>query len=280
MKIVKLKGGLGNQMFQYAFGQAWGQDVVYDASFFEKKRRERKVEIRQYELVFFNVSAQLLSKQQMKKYKKNNLLLSLFGIKTKLPLITEKTNLTYQPELLKEKEGIADGYFQCPKYFENIREKLLEDFTPKAKPNAQNSALLEDMAQTNSVSVHIRRGDYLNFTDVFHICDIDYYTKAIEYIASKTQNPKFYFFSNDMDWVRQNIACRFEHKYVDINRGQDSVWDMWLMKNCKHNIIANSSFSWWGAWLNENKEKIVVAPKKWYANGWTTEIVVQGWHRL
>lgn len=280
MKIVKLKGGLGNQMFEYAFGQAWSEDVVYDASFFEKKRNPKKVVARVYELGFFDISPKLLNKKEMKKYKKNRLFLSLFGVQTKLPVIKEEENMKFQPALLKTEQGIMDGYFQCAEYFEHIRAKLLKDFTPKLKPNKQNTAILKDICQTNSVSVHIRRGDYLNFTNIYHICNADYYQKAMDYIAGKQKNPKFFFFSEDMEWVKQNIFCPFACEYVDINRGANSVWDMWLMKNCKHNVIANSSFSWWGAWLNENSNKIVIAPKEWLVDGRTTDIVPKEWLRM
>ena len=115
-----------------------------------------------------------------------------------------------------------------------------------------------------SVGIHVRRGDYLNIPLYSGICDLPYYTRAIEYIKSKSKNPKFYIFSNDMEWCKINLPVE-NAVFVEANTGINSIFDMILLSSCKYNIIANSSFSWWGAWLNKNK-KAVIAPTKWYNN--------------
>ena len=138
------------------------------------------------------------------------------------------------------------------------------------------------MQLNNSVSIHVRRGDYLNgyyFETLGKICDIDYYKRAIALINKEVNDPYFYIFSDDPGYVAENLKIE-NATYVDFNRGRDSWQDMYLMSQCKHNIIANSTFSWWGAWLNTNLNKIVIAPNRWFANMDNDEIVLPEWIRL
>ena len=280
MKIVKIMGGLGNQMFQYAFGQLLGKDVCYDLSWFEYSKNSKNVTHRNYELDFFDIQIKKLTKKQAKKYKKNNKLLSLLGIKTSLKKINESPAGVYNPKLLNEKEGVFEGFFQCAQYYEPIREQLLKDFTPVVKISNDNQKILELIHQNNSVSLHVRRGDYLNLQHIHGLCDLSYYEKAIDYIAQHIEHPYFFLFSDDIEWVKENLKINHPYTIVNINSGSNSPWDIWLMKHCKHNIIANSSFSWWGAWLNENTEKIVIAPQKWNVTNTSTDIIPQEWKRI
>ena len=280
MKIVKLSGGLGNQMFQYAFGQALGNETVYESSWFEKTKGNSDITQRSFELNFFKCTPHILEPNDFKKLKKNNKFLILFGIKTKHKKITEKPFNVYNPKLLKITKGIFEGYFQCAQYYDSVREQLLKDFTPRAKINEDNQKILELIQKTNSVSLHVRRGDYLKLQHIHGLCDISYYEKAIDYIALHTVNPHFFLFSDDIKWVKENLKINHPFTVVNINSGKNSPWDMWLMKNCKHNIIANSSFSWWGAWLNENPQKIVIAPQKWTTSNTSTDIIPHEWKRI
>ncbi len=144
--------------------------------------------------------------------------------------------------------------------------------------NDENRLLMQKMSAENSVAIHVRRGDYKNSR--FTLLDIEtYYLKAIEKIKEQVKNPKFYIFSNDIDFVKTHFSkMDIDSEIVDINSGQQSFMDMVLMSNCKHNIIANSSFSWWSAWLNENPDKIVIAPKKWYSqNIPMNDMIPNGW---
>ena len=147
--------------------------------------------------------------------------------------------------------------------------------------------ILNEIENSNSISIHIRRGDYMspeNYNMYGCIATPTYYKKAIKVIEEKVENPTFFVFSNDMDWVKKNIQINSRVFYIDINSGNGSYKDMQLMSNCKHNIIANSSFSWWGAWLNENKNKIVIAPKKWInredVDSDKIELFCEGWTLL
>ena len=280
MNIVELIGGIGNQMFQYAFGQLLEEDIFYDLSWFEYSKKSKNVTQRNYELDFFDIQIKKLTRKEAKKYKKNNKLLLLFGIKTKHKKIIEKPFNVYNPELLKISKGIFEGYFQCAQYVEPIRKQLLKDFTPRNKINLENKKVLEQILSTNSVSLHVRRGDYVKLQHIHGLCDILYYEKSIEFISKKIKNPHFFLFSDDIEWVKENLKINYPYTIVDINSGSNSPWDIWLMKHCKHNIIANSSFSWWGAWLNENPEKIVIAPQNWTIDNNNTDIIPTNWERI
>ena len=278
MKIVKLMGGLGNQMFQYAFGQVLGKNTYYDLSWFNKVRNSQNATIREYELDFFQCTPNIISEKEIKK-QKTNLLFKILGIKNNIPDIHEEKYNIYEPELLKHKEGIFEGYFQAAQYYMDIRPQLLKDFVPRQKPNKINGELLKKIQSVNSVSIHVRRGDYVQLQTLHGLCDLDYYKKAVHLIKEKVKNPHFFLFSDDISWVTENLKIDAPFTIVDNNKGREAAWDMWLMKNCQHNIIANSSFSWWGAWLNENLNKIVVAPKQWFVKR-KTDIVPDDWERI
>lgn len=266
MTIIKLMGGLGNQMFQYAFGIAIGGKVKYDASWFDKTRGNPDVTQREYELDFWNINPKLVNTSK------------IFGFIKRKHIIENPFNV-YNPKLLQIKSGCIEGYFQVARYYDSIREQLLKDFVPRQKPTPQNQKILDLIHETNSVSLHVRRGDYVKLQHIHGLCDLDYYARAIKFIAEHITSPHFFIFSDDPQWVTDNLKLDFPCTVVDINHGRDSVWDMWLMANCKHNIIANSSFSWWGAWLNQNPNKIVVAPAQWFADGQLTDIVPPTWQR-
>lgn len=141
------------------------------------------------------------------------------------------------------------------------------------------------MRGENSVSVHIRRGDYVTksrYNKTYAHCTVKYYENAVDYIAKKFPNPHIYIFSDDTDWIKENIKFPYETEYVTHNIGQNSFEDIRLMSNCKHNVIANSTFSWWGAWLNQNSEKIVVCPDVWFQDSRIvqTDIYPKEWIRI
>ena len=269
MKIVRLMGGMGNQMFQYAFGVLLGRNTVYDTSWFNDVKNVPTATQREYELGFWNINPKLIDKLKKK----------FFGL-FKIKKYYEIPENIYNPDLLKIKNGIFEGYFQVAQYYDSIRGILLKDFIPRNKPNSKNKRTLDLIHKTNSVSIHVRRGDYIKLQQVHGLCDLDYYNKSIKHIAKNIKQPYFFVFSDDIQWVKDNLKINFPCEFIDFNHGRDSTWDMWLMANCKHNIIANSSFSWWGAWLNQNPDKIVIAPKQWFANGTKTDIVPQNWKRM
>lgn len=173
------------------------------------------------------------------------------------------------------------GYWQTERYFYPIRWEILKAFTfPSFEPGSKNESLGKELQQENSVALHIRRGDYLEIGNTSGICTIDYYKKAIAHIKEKVSPKVYSVFSDDIDWCIGQfgaIISDSDIRYVNWNKGKESFRDMQLMSLCKHNIIANSSFSWWGAWLNQNPEKIVIAPSLWMnSEGWS-EIIPDDW---
>jgi hypothetical protein len=179
----------------------------------------------------------------------------------------EKNAFIYDPAFFDIGRNVnIFGYFQSEKYFKFIRKDILNIFKFKGASDPNYLEVVRKIQASNSVSVHIRRGDYvLNKTaNAFHgVLSIAYYKKALNHIKANVAKPKIFLFSDDPEWVRKNFSFIGRFDLVDFNRGELSYRDMELMSLCKHNIIANSSFSWWGAWLNLNKDKIVIAPKKW-----------------
>lgn len=158
------------------------------------------------------------------------------------------------------------GYWQSEKYFKDISNIIKRELKFKDFNDEKNMHIRHKILGTNSISVHIRRGDYLMNPFISTVCTKKYYLDAIELIKNKVHDPIFYFFSDDIKWVKENLKTNNNSIYIDWNKGEKSWIDMNLMSLCKHNIIANSSFSWWGAWLNDNLNKIVIAPNKWSNN--------------
>jgi hypothetical protein len=179
-----------------------------------------------------------------------------------------KEDPLYHPEVL-ELSGWAyySGYWISEEYFKEVENEVRDSFKFKGKLVHKNKDVAERIYNCNSVSIHIRRGDYLE-TDMNrkiygNICTLNYYEKAIAKIHQKVENPSFFIFSNDIDWCRENLEV-INAEYIDWNTGDDSFRDMQLMSLCKSNILANSTFSWWGAWLNVNKEKNVLVPSRFF----------------
>lgn len=277
--IIKLQGGLGNQMFQWAFGKAFeaktGQKVYFDDYEYNTKNPFRK-----FELEKFNITVPIKNPLR-KKHRIKRVLREL------IPTGTLKSKINIEPilvvqNLVKEELCIAyeetlfninppayiEGFFQNLNYFSAIEGEIRKDFTLKLTLNDENTKMLEKIKNSESISLHIRRSDYLSSTNTFECCSIEYYKKALEKLLQEkgVKNPVLFIFSDDYDWVKENINFAYETNYVNINDWNGAVFDLELMKNCKHNIIANSTFSWWGAWLNENPDKMVIAPKPWFIN--------------
>jgi hypothetical protein len=267
MIIVKLNGGLGNQMFQYAIGKHLAikrnTRLKLDLSFFETQT------LRSYQLDVFCIAEEILTAREYLHYfpqPSSNIFKNIWrGLIKKLygyEMILEK-HFNFQPQILNLKGNVyLDGYWQSEKYFKEVENTIracfrLKEGTPKAKDT------IDKIKECNAVAIHFRRGDYVDNTTtnkVHGTCSPEYYQKAITFIADKIKEPVFFIFSDDLNWVKNNFQIAYEHYFVEEYEGHR---DMELMSLCKHNIIANSSFSWWGAWLNENPDKIVIAPMKW-----------------
>lgn len=293
-KIVKFNGGLGNQMFQYAFALSledkFDTKVYMDMSWFEDVKTHTNVVARTFGLDVFNTKCQAASKEDLNKViypnfksKFTKTIAKFFPDRFDVNFIREKNPYLVNKNLLKYPNYFYyEGYFQNEDYFKHLRKRLLEEFSLKEELDERNKEVLEKIKQTNSVSVHIRRGDYVTLETVKTVhgtCGKEYYENAIKYISKKVENPHFFFFSDDIEWVKAQMELDFPYTIVDFNK-EKGYFDLELMRNCKHNITANSSFSWWGAWLNENPEKIVIAPKRWTLKKQSCKIVPSDWVKI
>lgn len=293
MIAVTLIGGLGNQMFQYALGRKLAIEnntqLLLDLSFLKTKASGYTQ--RNFELDVFNIHADILSDNELLKFNathKNKFTRKLYKILPFLnnyKIVREKGH-HFQPNLLKINGNcLFYGFWQSEKYFTEIRDVLKNDFSPKNAPSEENQLIIQKISACHSVSLHVRRGDYVNLKDAnnFHgICGLDYYSQAIEHIKKNIDNPVFFIFSDDVNWCKENIQTEFPTYFVEHNTGSNSFEDIRLMSLCKHNITANSSFSWWGAWLNGNPKKIVIAPKKWFKDTSvnTQDLIPENWQRI
>lgn len=273
MKIVKILGGLGNQMFQYALFVALqeqfpNEKILTDTSYFKTYHVHNGLEL---ERVFGLSLPQATFRElicltyPVKWFKLSR------AIRKYLPKrnteCTEAKDYSFNKEVFAPRSLYYDGYWQNYEYFKSCMSVLKEKFTFNLPINAQSRQLLDRLnLDNNNISVHIRRGDYLKAPNYSGLCGIEYYTKTIKYIKDKIKSPVFYIFSDDINWCKENIAPILgtsSYQFVDWNKGSDSPLDMLLMSKCHHNIIANSSFSWWSACLNTHSDKIVCAPEKW-----------------
>lgn len=288
MKIVKYIGGLGNQMFIYAFSVAlreiFRQEILVDTHYYKSRNFHNGLEIERIFGIHLT-EAKLSDKLKMSWYFPNywidyHLLGKLPARKnTVRELPGQKVNL----ELLGDSsDKFYDGYWQSYQYFDSWRDVILKEFTfPKiSMEDKLNFELNERLKnEENSVGIHIRRGDYLKNWKYRGLCGIDYYQKAIAYILEHIKSPKFFLFSDDIDWVKENISPLlkgFDVTFVNWNHSINSYKDMQLMAMCKNLIIANSSFSWWAAYLNQNNP-IVVAPEKWINSFMDFRIQYKDW---
>lgn len=270
MKVVKFHGGLGNQMFQYCLYKKlnmMGNYVEADLSFFKKVKAHNGFELEkifdlQLKKANLNLENFLFSKKILYKYKRS------FLKKLKQFKIYTFSDTVYDEEILLDssKTILYEGYWQSEKYFKDIKEEILKEFIFPEIKDESNLKFLKMIESTNSVSIHVRRGDYVGHPQLDGLAPIYYYQKAIEYMKEKIKEPKFYIFSNDLEWCKKNLnLSEDESILVEGNFGEKSYIDIQLMSRCKHNIIPNSSFSWWGAWLNQNVNKIVIAPERWFS---------------
>lgn len=277
MIIANLIGGLGNQMFQYASGRALSlrlsEPLRLDVSGFAGYGLHQGFELSRV----FACNPEIATEEEV---------LDLLGwraswharrilMRPSLAML-HGTRLVVEPHFhywlgIKEVSHNAylAGYWQSEKYFSDASETIRADFTFRHPLSRKNAELAGKIGQTMAVSLHVRRGDYVSDTkaNAAHgLCSLEYYRAAVLHMAEHVERPEFFVFSDDIAWVKENLKIDFPCRYVDHNQGAESYNDMRLMSLCRHHVIANSSFSWWGAWLNPNPEKIVVAPRKWFAD--------------
>ncbi|MCL1868503.1 MAG: alpha-1,2-fucosyltransferase [Paludibacter sp.] len=270
MKIVTFQGGLGNQMFQYQF-YLWLQKQTDDKIFgyYPSKglRNHNGLEIEQ---CFSDVILPT-----------SNLFIDFYVKFLKLLNKTKIKNTISSKDNYDINKIIFEDYWLDLKYLSKFRFELKEELLVK---NAQNIELLNNINRINSVSVHIRRNDYLNekYSKIYDgICNANYYNAAVDYVFAKDKNVVFYVFSDEIDWCKEKMNIP-NAIFVDCNKGKDSILDLYLMSRCKTNIIANSTFSWWAAYNNQNAHKTIIAPKRWFNENTFKEpdIFPENWIRL
>lgn len=272
MIVSRLVSGLGNQLFQYAIGRQLSLHhrvpLKLDTGFFETQT------LRSFALDNYNIQAKIASKKEvddMLYWQNNPGLIAKFYRKVQRMLPRAKQHYfkelewwSYDPDLLKVSSKVyLDGYWQHYKYYLNISPGILNEIT--LKKNVEGAVSMEKniMQDHSSVSIHIRRGDYITDT-LMGMLKLEYYKDAVDYMNAKLNNPSYYIFSDDLNWAKDNLKINRSVTYIDLEAGSKYDYvELDLMSKCYHNIIANSSFSWWGAFLNRNPDKIVIAPRNW-----------------
>lgn len=277
------QGGLGNQLFQYAMAANWARtldcELVADTYWFAHPQAGETP--RQFELDKYEVSLRRASETEQKKWRRlHSRYARLISFRAPLRLVSETGHV--QPIM---GNSYLRGFWQSEKYFVDIRPQLLQAFTPKLAPGPKDLEVLNLISRSSApVCLHIRRGDYVSLASAssFHgLCAISYYHAAVDWMAKRLQQPTFFIFSDDPEWARKNLVLPFTSYYVAHNEAKDAFQDLRLMQHCQHHIIANSSFSWWGAWLADSPSQLVVAPKQWFAAIPTPEdLIPERWQQL
>lgn len=296
MLIQKIKSWLWNQMFQYAFVKALSLRNKID---FRLDISSYKAWPRNFELEIFNIGKKYVSNKEIPRYERyiprinylnyiNEAYLTPFCWKLNKSHHIERdifecdNKSVVDDKFLSYTDWYIEWYFQSEKYFLDFKDDIKKEFRVNWKLSEKSRCIIDKMEKLNSVSIHIRRWDYLNksLINTFWILSKEYYKDWIEVIKNKTKKPLYiFFFSDDIQWVKDNF--KYDNSYfIDWNAWKDSRQDMILMSKCKHSIIANSSFSWWWARLNENKNKIVIAPNRWFKSINPLDIIPSDWNKI
>jgi hypothetical protein len=286
--VTRLMGGLGNQMFQYAHGRALalqhGGELVLDLSWFSRQApgdTPRTYALDDWRLPP-EVGVSLQPPRALSGWRHRAL--ATVGSRS-LRLVREATP-GYDPSAARVGDDVLlVGYWQSERYFDCIRDRLLAELVPAAPADPNNAQLLATVEEGASVALHVRRGDYLANprAAAFHgLLDAPYYDTAIRHVRERVEAPRFVIFSDDPQWCRAHLDVGRSATFVDHNAGPRAYWDLHVMSRCTHAIIANSSFSWWGAWLNSNPDKLVIAPRVWFRDpvAAAAAIVPDSWLRL
>jgi hypothetical protein len=277
MIIVKIIGGLGNQMFQYAIGRKiayFNKDILkLDITAYNSYT------LHKYGLHHFNIIENIATDEDLRSFKK-----SKAGYKNYIPskigmifdkfqqghrncVVTERS-LAYDPSIVRcTGDTYLEGYWQSENYFHDIANIIQDDFSIKTPSDSQNIKWAKKIENNESVCVHVRRGDYITNKETLKkhgVCSSEYYNTAIEYLSTRVPDPHLFVFSDDPEWAREHLEFPYPTDIMSHNNTQKNYEDLRLMTLCKHFIIANSTFSWWGAWLSKNQSKIVITPSKWF----------------
>lgn len=290
MIITKLMGGLGNQMFQFAVAKALaakhGVEAKVDLSFLQKDTGGVYTQ-RAFELTCFTNDIKTATPEELAPYTKRAHGGLPFALQSILPFFfkgvyAKENGNRFQRQILElPKEAYLDGFWQSELYFKDQEKTIRECFTFSDAIRNTHKEMADQMRSKLSVSLHVRRGDYVSnaLANKFHgLCSPNYYQNAVKHLMA-LGNIEVYIFSDDLDWCRQHSKFEVPMHYVNTN---DAYADMYLMSQCKHHVIANSSFSWWGAWLNADPDKVVIAPKTWFNDPSidTSDVIPTTWQKM
>jgi len=287
MIIVRTKGGLGNQMFQYALGRSLslktGLPLLLDKRYYLHDREHG------YGLDRFRLADIQLAPENLPPAPREQPLVHwLWRLMRREPHLQHEAGAAFDPAIAAiSGPAWVEGYFQSERYFADHTATIRAELTPNAPPDAENAPWLAEIAaEPGALSLHVRRGDNVRnsrFAARHGTCTPDYYARALDHVAGQmTAEPVIYAFSDDPDWVRDNLKLPAKIRIPGHNDGARNVEDLRLVSACRHHIIANSSFSWWGAWLNPRADKVVAAPACWFADPAVSnpDIWADGWTRI
>lgn len=292
MIIVQIIGGLGNQMFQYAFGLSLAKlmqtECKLDITGFEKYK------LHQYSLQHLTLQPAIASAEEIERLARRTTLDSLVERLERFHLLPysylkkylRERGFPFDPNLFNlTGDHYLEGYWQTEKYYAGNENFIRQSMSIGTPPDQANTAMLQKIDASEGVSIHIRHGDYVSnkkTQSVHGVMPLEYYQRGIAFLRERLQDPTFYVFSDDIPWAKENLPSDIKLVFADQNDASKNYEDIRLMSHCKHHIIANSSFSWWGAWLNPNPDKIVIAPKQWFSNAPhdTRDLVPERWVKL
>ncbi|MBC8109463.1 MAG: alpha-1,2-fucosyltransferase [Verrucomicrobia bacterium] len=281
MIISKITSGLGNQLFQYALGRTLSLQhqtpLKLDLTNFNLYKN-RKFSLNHFKLDYKEATAEEIAFFT----KENHIFKQVFKPFYKRKYLKERM-FAFDKQISRSGDNVyLQGYWQSENYFKSTEATLRQDFKFRNPPSANASKVAEKMNVSTAVSLHIRRGDYVSNPAIARthgVLPIGYYQNAIKIMASQVENQHLFIFSDDLVWTKTNLNTSFPITYVENNTDVD---DLWLMSQCKHHIVANSSFSWWGAWLNPNTDKLVLTPKRWFLSEKYNpkDIIPESWQKI
>jgi hypothetical protein len=293
MIIVKLNGGLGNQLFQYAAARTLS--ILHQAALKLDTTIFGEHKLRQYELSPFLIQEAFATPEEIARLRRarRNRVARLAGNLVqgltpyyRRPVFAEAHLGPYDANILKTPRDVyLDGYWQSEKYFARCANILRKELRVRFEQDPQSREVAARILHTQSVSIHVRRADYVANAATYQThgtCSRDYYNQCVSLIAKRVNDPHFFVFGDDFAWAKENLQFNHPTTFVSHNAAARDFEDLRLMSMCRHNITANSSFSWWGAWLNSNPDKIVLAPLRWLNDPRydTRDLLPESWIRV
>lgn len=301
MIVIRFMGGLGNQMFQYALGRhlslIHGRPLRFDASGYTESKPDPRAGVRLFGLPAYTIQGEVATPDELKHF----LIYRTPGAKGRIARRANSWTLYHRRRYVIEQQNefwhfcrrvltspLADpvcmvGYWQTEKYFEEIAATIRKDLTLKVPAAGENADMLSVISAVESVSVHVRHGDNATSTEAAHgVLPVSYYQRAASLVSEQLHRPHFFVFSDDPIWAQEALTLPGPTRFVTHNGDEKNYEDLRLMTACKHHIVGNSTFSWWGAWLGKKEHQMVYAPKKYHvsANRDYRDYYPAGWNLL